>query len=109
VFLGSRVVAVGHTGGTPIGTRTFAPIKPITEIKTEGAGAVVSLLAAADRHFLVIVNRDLDQPMPLEVRWEPAVTKSLVNKNGTLEPAAGQIHRTTVEPGDVDILAWSDS
>jgi len=106
VFVGSRVVALGHTGKIPEGTRPYAAVAPITGAKTGGDGAVVSVLARDKRRFLVIVNRDYAKPMPLEISWQQGAALASVRKDGTLEPIAAPKRQTAVEPGDVEILTW---
>ncbi|MBM4033840.1 MAG: hypothetical protein FJ291_18960 [Planctomycetes bacterium] len=108
VFVGSQVVSVGHTGKPPRGTVAYAPAAPITAIKTEGQGAVVSLLRRDSRRFLAIVNRDFNKPMPLEAAWQPGTAMAAVDKGGTLTPLPGQKRERAVEPGDVEVLSWVD-
>ena len=83
VFVGSRLLSVGHTGSRPVGTRALTPSDPITEVTTAGTGAVVSLLAKEERRFLAIVNRDYEAPMPLTVCWRDGVTMDSVGRGGT--------------------------
>lgn len=108
VFLGSRVLAVGHAGAIPAGARAFEPIAPITRVATHGGGAVVSILARGQRRFLAVVNRDLEQAMSLEVDWRPGAAMARVWKDGTLVPVGESQHRTAIEPGDIDILSWCE-
>jgi len=106
VFLGSGVVSVGHTGKPPQGTAPFVASAPITVVKTEGEGAVVSRLARGEHRFLVIVNRDFSKPMGLEVSWQESAAMAEVGKDGTLTRLSGQMRQKTVEPGDAEILTW---
>lgn len=106
VFLGSRVISVYHTGDNiPQGTR---PLEKLPEhfkvLKTNGKGAVVSLLKNGDDNFLVIVNRDFIAPMSLWIECEDNVRKVL--KDGTLVPANAYQARLQVDPGDVAIYTW---
>jgi hypothetical protein len=110
VFLGSHVVAVGHTGETiPQGTRRYEPQPPVKSVSTGGGGAVVSLLEGGDgaRRFLVVVNRDVTAATPLSVALDDATPCSQVDKDGTLHPLAGRTFEATLDPGDVAVLTWN--
>ena len=108
VFQGAQVLSVGHTGSSlPAGTRAYAPASPVAELRTEGTGAVVSMLAKGDQRFLVVVNRDINAPMPLTVKSQGgAVNVDRVEKDGTRHAITGGLHEVRVDPGDVSILAW---
>ena len=107
VFVGSKVVAVGHTGKElPAGTRRFEPTAPVRSAETEGTGAVVSLLSKGDWRFLVVVNRDINKPMGLRLRIDPAAEPQRVEKDGTLHPLDFGGHQQDLAPGDATILAW---
>jgi hypothetical protein len=103
VFLGAVVVSVGHTGNKiPKGTKPLAKLPdPIKVLKTEGTGAVVSVMRNNENNFLVVVNRDFVKPMALTIECDPNVLK-----DGTLVPAS--VYNTTVEvdPGDAAIYMW---
>ena len=105
VFLGSQVLALGHTGTLPKGTAAYKPEAPITVLKTDG-GALVSLLGREARRHLVIVNRDFTRPMALEVAWEAATPLARVGKDGGESALPGGQFRASVEPGDALILTW---
>ncbi len=109
VFLGARVVAVGHTGEKlPRGTRPYRPAAPVKEIKTGGRGAVVSELSNGGRRFLVVVNRQVDAPLPLMVELDGSSPVRRVEKTGALRPVPGGHFEARVEPGDVCVLTWPD-
>ena len=110
VFVGSKVVTVGHTGkDLPAGTKRYQPVAPVKSLETDGGGAVVSLLVKGDQQFLVIVNRDIHKPMALRVQIDPAAAPQRVDKDGTLHNLAEGRHRVEIGPGDVSILAWRRS
>ncbi len=106
VFSGSRVISVTHTGeNIPQGTRSLTTLpKPFRVLKTEGKGAVVSLLENGSDSYLVIVNRDFLAPMMLFVECEKKVRKVL--KDGSLVPADAYQARQEIEAGDVAIFTW---
>lgn len=107
VFVDSEVVSVGHTGGViPSGTKQYVPVSPVTDLETEGQGAVVSLLGQKARRFLIIVNRDYERAMGLTLRLDATVLVSRVDKIGVLRPIDQGECKTVVEPGDAVILTW---
>lgn len=107
VFLGATVESVGHTGAAlPRGTRAFQPAGPVREVNTGGQGAVVSLLSNSGRQFLVVVNRDVNEPMSLAVSLAPRTEVHRVAKDGTLHAVKGPRHEAKLEPGDLEVLTW---
>ncbi len=107
VFLGAHVVSVGHTGARlPSATRPYQPASPVKAVKTGGPGAVVSHLTNKGRQFLVVVNRDINRPMPLTVELDGSAPVHHVEKDGSLHAIAGGRFTARVEPGDVCVLTW---
>lgn len=106
VFLGASVVSVGHTGANlPAGTRRYEPAAPVRSLSTEGDGAVVSLLSKGESRRLLIVNRDINKPMRLDVRFDPEARVRPVRKDGALsEPVTNDT--SEVAPGDASIFVW---
>ena len=107
VFVGSKVLSVGHTGkDLPAGTRRFEPVSPVKSVETEGDGAVVALLERTDMRLLVIVNKSLKAPMRLKIQLSVDANPSRVNKDGTLHRLSDGQLETDVAPGDVAVLYW---
>ena len=106
VFLGAEVVSVGHTGTPPAGTRAYQPATPVKALTTGGTGAVVSLLKKGTRRSLVIVNRDISKPMPLEVTVDAAAGVRVLNKDGMAGAPLAALHRVDVAPGHLQVLVW---
>jgi hypothetical protein len=107
VFLGSQVESLGHTGAhIPSGTTPYHPASPVASLKTEGDGAIVSLLARDKHRFLVIVNRDFQHPMPTTIEFEQGKQVDRVEKDATLRPLDGSAQRVNVDPGDALIVTW---
>lgn len=106
VFLGAKVVAIGHTGlDVPQGTKRLSKLpSPVRLLETVGEGAVVSLLEKGGNSFLVIVNRDFRQNMKLVMEVDDTVKK--VQKDGTLIPANEYTNASEIEPGDAAIYMW---
>ncbi|MDR1602676.1 MAG: beta-galactosidase [Tannerella sp.] len=112
VFLNSKVAGVWHTGKfTPspwvtarLQEENPPAMPPVKLLHTEGEGAVVSLLEKGNSHFLVIVNRDFQQPMKLTLAVDDSVKKIL--KDGTVVPANIYASTMEVEPGDAVIYTW---
>ena len=108
VFVGSHVVAVGHTGNNlPPGTKAFAAAAPVKSLETKGQGAAVSVLAKGDRKFLVAVNRDFAQSVTLRITLDPTAKAMRVEKDGALHPVNDGAVDAEVAPGDVAILTWT--
>jgi hypothetical protein len=108
VFLGSSLVSVGHTGEKlPAGTRRYQPAPPVQSLTTGGEGAVVSQLSKGDRRFLVVVNRDINKAMPLDLACEPAAAVRVVKRDGTFADAVPSRARINVAPGDAVIFTWT--
>lgn len=109
VFLGSKVIAVAHTGETlPAGTKRYEPAAPVAALEVEGDGAVVSLLKKEGSRFLVIVNRDVNNPMPLNINFDGSKRISRIDKEGGAERLAVPIFQERVGPGDVVVLQWDE-
>lgn len=108
VFLNARLVSVAHTGiHIPSGTRKMDKLPaPFTVLETGDSGAVVSVLQKNDRRFLVIVNRDFQNPMKLTVAAGDMVKRVL--KDGTMVPANVYTNTLAVDPGDVIIYTWDE-
>lgn len=107
VFLGSHVVSLGHTGAhIPSGTTPYHQASPVALLKTEGDGAIVSILARDNRRFLVIVNRDFQHPMPTNVQFDVGVRISRVKKDGSFEANSDLAQKIVVNPGDALIFTW---
>lgn len=106
VFTGAKVLSVGHTGEIPRGTRAYAPVGPNIDIKTSGAGALVSHMENKGRQYLVIVNRDFLKPMQLWTKWDEAAKMYRVNKSGEVHPIRRDSEYAVIAPGDVRILTW---
>jgi hypothetical protein len=106
-FHDTEVLRVGHTGSLPRGTRAFVSVSPVAELKTEGTGAVVSLLAKGNQRFIAIVNRDLRTVMPLTVILEPKIRINEMTKEGATVPLASGEFKAELTPGDIRVLTWN--
>ena len=106
VFLGAKVVSIGHTGDTiPLGTKRLMKLpRPIKVLKTKGSGAVVSVLKKGTDTFLVIVNRDFINAMKLTIDCDSIVKKIL--KDGSMIPANAYTNTMEIDPGDAAIYMW---
>lgn len=106
VFSGAKVISVAHTGIIPQGTKPLSTLpRPIKVLKTEGTGALVSLLDNGTYSYLVVVNRDFKTPMTLFLECENNVYRVL--KDGTSVPANSYQPITEVDPGDIVIYSWT--
>jgi hypothetical protein len=104
VFLGAQVISVAHTGAQiPAGTSSLSQLpEKVNELDTGENGAVVSLLENGGKQFLVIVNRDNQNPMNLRVVVGNGVKRVL--KDGSLAPINAGTHEYETDAGDVIIF-----
>jgi hypothetical protein len=109
VFLGAEVVRVGHTGSSiPSGTTRYTAASPIFSLTTTGSdGAVVSEMINGKNRYLVVVNRDLDSTMTLNILVNTARNLSKVSKDGTVIALTSGAVQYTVDPADIVILNWT--
>ena len=100
VFLGAKAVNVGHTGKElPQGTgRPKQLPAPFSKIEADGQGLLISHLENGAKHFLMIVNRDIDNAQNVEIEKTGKVRKVL--PDGTQRKIrAKDEQRLTLEPG----------
>jgi hypothetical protein len=104
VFLGAKVISVAHTGREiPAGTSRLSRLpEQVKKLDTGENGAVVSLLENGNRQFLVIVNREIQNPMQLAIAVSDGVKRVL--KDGTLVPANAYSQEYEVDAGDAIIF-----
>lgn len=109
VFVHSSVSDVFHTGDSlPRGTKPMGALPvPVKELDTHGAGAVVSLLEKEGNTYLIIVNRSLEERMPLTVRFDGNVDR--IRKDGSAVAADKYMPTLLVGPGEAEIFTWKNS
>ena len=107
VFVGAQVISVSHTGAViPNGTHRLGKLPaPITSLETGGSGAVVALLENKGWEYLLVVNRNFKNAMPIRISCTPFVQRIL--KDGSAVAADRYVDRLQVAPGDVVIYRWS--
>ncbi len=106
VFVGSKVVSVGHTGVViPRGTSRLSVLPwAIKVFETEGSGALVSTLENGEDTFFVVVNRDLKKSMPVIILGDESVKRVL--KDGSIVKASKYANTTELEPGDIVVYMF---
>jgi len=105
VFIGSKVVSVGHTGTElPRGTTAFEPFPPFKAVDTPNGGAVVSHLEKDGAIFLVVVNRSYTDYLNLNITLDSGARISKVEKDGSVIQEKGNWIQTQVGPGDAAIF-----
>ena len=109
VFVGSTVKRVRYAGrSVPKEVKPYKPGSPINSLTAGGKGAIVSELWKGSRRFLVIVNQDYLELMPLAAAWKANTRKGLVRKDGRVRPLAKPALKINVDPGDACILMWME-
>lgn len=105
VFLGSKLVSVWHTGDQiPLGTTPLGEFPgQIKSLEIADGSALVSLLTKDERCFLVIVNRDLMEPMSFSIETDDTV--GIVSKDAAVTPV-GNGTEAGLAPGDIAIFTW---
>lgn len=106
VFVGAKMINVWHTGPQrPKGTKPLVLPKNFGLIKTDGDGAVVSLLKNGKRNYLMIVNHSPTKKMNLEIKATSIVKE--VDKNAYLNVVNWDKSRTCLlEPGGMKLYSW---
>jgi len=108
VFVGSTIQQVRYAGGKPPkGTRPWSPLEGITSLHAGNKGAVVANLAKDNCRFLIAVNQDYLEPMPLSLKWKAQMSVGSVGKNGSVAMLKGSSLQMQVAPGDAAILMWT--
>lgn len=104
VFKGAKVVSLGHTGEQiPTGTRRFETLpESVSQLNTEGTGALVSVLQNGKKMYFVVVNRDFLKPMKLTTEFKRGVY--IINKDGSKIKAGSELNTIDIEPGDAAIF-----
>ena len=105
VFLGAKVLSIGHTGANiPKGTVRLGKLPDVIQTLEVEGEAVVSVLEKGNRQYLVIVNRDFKNTLPVKMAGSADILRIL--KDGTTVPAKKYVERLLVDPGDVLIFSW---
>ncbi|MDR1814465.1 MAG: beta-N-acetylhexosaminidase [Tannerella sp.] len=103
VFHGAKMLDVWHTGKEiPAKTKRLATLpEPLTSLDTGDGGAIVSLLENGVNRYLVVVNRDFQQYMSLNITFGKPVKQ--VQNDGKVTDVSQKL---LVAPGDVAIFTW---
>ena len=106
IFVGARVLAVGHIGpAIPRGTKPYRLLPPFSEISAGEGNAVVSWLENGANRYLVIVNADIENNMMLSVTVGGSTPVRRLQKTGDSVSVPGT-DTMVVSPGDVAIYSW---
>ncbi|MCE5249519.1 beta-galactosidase [bacterium] len=112
VFIGAKVLSVGHSGPVlPRGTKPFTVMPPFTSIENfnNEESALISWLENGGRQFLVIVNSNIKYDMQFTINTEKDAAIQRVQKDGTLESFINTGAGINIGPGDVVIFTWEKS
>ena len=109
VFVGSRILSVGHSGYVmPKGATPFETRLPFEEISTGGFEGVVSWFETNGRKYLMVVNGDMVNSMPLNVILQRGHKADRVLKDGRLSNVNGS-DIVMVGAGDAMLFTWLES
>lgn len=101
VFLGCRVEEVTHTGDVPQGcARMVSAPYPFRSIRSGRSGVVVSRITNNGRHYVVLVNHDVQRPQSVRLNWRGSLMR--VYSNDSIVPQTGR--RITLEPAGYAIF-----
>ena len=103
VFLGAEMIKVSHTGeNIPTFTQRLTSEdlpKQITKVEADGVGVLVSHLKNGEKHYLMVVNRDIYKPQRVTV--EAAAGVKRIMPDGRAVAANRYSPSLYVEPGDM--------
>ncbi len=102
-FTDANLISVAHTDPVPPCTRRLSVLPGFVK-KLEAKGALVSHLRRNSEDILMVVNRDLTQPMRLDVSLAPGVSRILVD--GEVVDAARYGELYLLEPGYAEIFIY---
>ncbi len=106
VFIGSKVVSVGHTGTViPRGTTRLSSLPAAIKVfETDEPGTLVSILENKDNSFFVVVNRDLKKSVAMTILGDDTLKKVL--KDGSVVKASAYTNTIEMEPGDIAVYMF---
>jgi hypothetical protein len=104
VFLNSKVLWVKHLGKTiPGGTKKLDNLpKAVKSINTFDGGAIVSLLEKGNMNYLVIVNRNIDKTIKLQIEFNKSF--EWISPDGNIE--FNKQSNKVMEAGSCEIYGW---
>ena len=104
VFLGAEVVDVAHTGvDIPAGTHRLSSLPYLfAGLQSSGEGVLVSHLRNGAKHYLMIVNRDVNRAQRISLRVHRSVQRVLPDGTTSAVPNRAQ----TLSPGDYLLYTW---
>ncbi len=107
VFMGSTVTGIWYAGeNPPRGTKPYEPMPEVTALTAGGKGALVSRLEKDNLVLLVLVNRDVKNPLPLTVGFAKGISAGMVGRDGSVTEITGEGFQGEMEPGDAAIFMW---
>jgi Beta-galactosidase len=106
VFRNAKVLRLGHTGTPPSGTRAYQPSSPVARVETGGKNALISHLANGARRFLVLINTDINQPLPYALTFDGSAKLREFCKDGSAADIAGREWKVDLAPGDIKAVEW---
>ncbi|MFC1509372.1 beta-galactosidase, partial [Candidatus Omnitrophota bacterium] len=105
IFLGARVLSIGHAGDIPRGAKPYKVMSPFEKIDPIDNNAIISWLENDGIKYLVVVNRQLDSNMHLHIEIEPGKKVMKIQKTGDLV-SVPVVQDIIVTPGDAAFFTW---
>ncbi|MDD3544073.1 MAG: hypothetical protein PHG96_01785 [Kiritimatiellae bacterium] len=102
-FTDATRIATAHTDPVPNGTVKLTELPPFVK-RLEAKGALVSLLRRDDEEIFMVVNRDLNRFMRLDIDIEPGVNRVLEDGEVVDAELYGKTYR--LEPGYAEIFLF---
>lgn len=102
VFLGAEVEMIGHTGRTTIGASKLKKLPMIIKkLKSKGEGLIVSELKNGSNRYVLIVNKELNDSVPVIMHSKKVLTR--IFGNGARKPYHSE--GFTLPPGGYALFA----
>lgn len=106
IFVGAKVLSVGHVGpDMPRGVKPYKLLPPFSEIATGDGNAIISWLENGSKKYLVIVNSSVQYTMMLGIMVGGSTQVNRIQKTGDILAVPGSLNMV-VSPGDVAIFSW---
>ncbi len=107
VFLGAQSIDVSHTGETiPEGTKRLTTLpEKIHSVEADGQGVLVSHFVNGNKHFLMVLNRDIDCAQNVTIKMNKGLKRVLPTGETSKKLPAG-IQTVNLAAGNYVLYQW---